>query len=118
MNSLTDIIIQLPIDHSFSDELLSLLAAAGTQIDSLFRVSPTNIGYMPVLSLNFTDVNQPTLVFKGQEIDRAENIINQTGEERKNPHDYKHLPVSDVKRRFGQTIRIKTIDHLGFNSHG
>lgn len=115
MRVLKSVSIELPANPSFSSDFFELLANTGHVSGSLLQVASTNSEFLPMLSIEFNETTQPRIVFRSTDDETAQIIDNQTGEERKSPHNYEHISLAEVQKRMWGANAIVAIDHLGVN---
>ncbi len=112
---LQKVLINLPFNKSLFDELTALLSECGKINDSVFAVKASRENLFPKLELALDRGKKPTIEFFDGELLVSRPISNQTGETKKSPHNYQHLPLAIIAKRIASAGKIATIDHLGVN---
>lgn len=115
MHYLESVTIKLPVEEQFSAKLFGVLSGCGEQSGNIYSVNRTNTDFLPVLNIEFSDIQTPGISFKCNDLEISKTITNETGQLRLSPHSYKHLTIDEFADRLKNAGGIKAIDHLGVN---
>lgn len=116
---LEKIVIRFPsVLQDLIKQLTVLLDSSLVRTDGGIAAKPSNQRYLPTVSLSCdSDEDFAKADFSLSSYETVSVFItDMTGEVRRNPSAYRHLPLPEVRDRFASNgIEIQEIDHIGFN---
>lgn len=101
-------------DASFQTAFLSYISQVGIRRQNEVLLHLSNEQYCPRTSFIFSKIAQPFARFITDKEQFDVSITNETGQEKKSPNVYSHVPLHDFMKRI-EAFKLLHIDHTGFN---